>query len=268
MENFKSINHNISHRIYLEFHSQGLSCLITDKHKSPILFESFGGLSAARLESLIQSRPYFREIYSSSRLVLDLPKYVLFPADNFPDEKDASLLFNLSHRKREDEQLTELEENAEIKAICAVNSEIHELLSHLFPGLRIYHHVHYLLNDTAWFQSKGENIAIYFRNHELTVLVKRNEVVLFINTFKTESEQDIRYYTMFAAEQTGIDALNATLFIWPSGFDEKAKSWFEPYFKEIEYLDSNEALFQGLSIKESENFKNHSLLQALLRCES
>lgn len=268
MENTKSINHAISHRIFLVLHAQRLSCLITDKHKIPIFFETFGGITTDKIEDLIQTRSYFREIYSSSRLILDLPKYALYPAESYLNEEESALLFRINHRNTVSEQLIELEEDTRVKSICAVDSSIYQSLSRVFPGLRIYHHLHYLMSDTQWVHAKGENMAIYLKGQDLTILVKRNQSLLMTNTYQAENEEEIRYFTMLAAEQTGMDALQGKIFFWPSDFDPMVYKWFKPYFKEIERLDPEPSHFQWLSEEEQVLFKSASILHVALTCES
>ncbi len=268
MENTKSINHAISHRIFLVLHANRLSCLITDKHKIPIFFETFVEITSEKMDNLMQTRAYFREIYSSSRLILDLPKYALYPAESYLNEEESALLFKINHRNTVSEQLIELEEDTRVKAICAVDANIYQSLSHVYPGLRIYHHLHYLMSDTHWVHAKGENMAIYLKGQDLTILVKRNQSLLMTNTYQAENEDEIRYFTMLAAEQTGIDALQGKLFIWPSDFDPMVNEWFKPYFEDIERLEPEPTYFQWLSEEEQVLFKNESILHLALSCES
>lgn len=234
----------------------------------PLLFERFKGITAEMLENILSQRSYFREIYSSSRLILDVPKYTLYPSENYLNEAESELLFRINHRILTTEELIELEEDQHIKALCAVDTHLYQPLSKLFPGIREYHHVHYLLMDAGWSHVKGECLGIYLRNNTLTILVKRNQSVLLVNTYTIENEEELRYYTMLSAELTGIDALNSSMFIWPSDFNPSSKEWFEPYFQSVEYIPVPLQLSQYLNEDESKDFNTESILHAALSCES
>lgn len=267
MEAAVKINHAISHRIYLLLQKNHLNCLITDKNKTPLLFETFEWLDEAGLSGIINSRSYFSEIYSSCRLILAESKFTLVPAQFhlYPEEYEP--LLSSQHRIKSDEMIVDLELDDEKKVICSVYKDIYNPLSKAIPGCRTVHMLFYLLNDKRFTGGAGFTVIAALQRGELFITVSKGRQLLLANCFDVKNEEELKYFVMAAVEQLQLDLHNTTLFCPPSEITSEQQKWFNDYFSDVVSPVNNETDFSKLDATQLPALKKAYILQSALLCE-
>ncbi len=267
LELTKNIGHSISHRIFLVLQKNHLSCLITDKHKNPLLFEEFEWLDDASLKKYFNQRSYFSEIYSSSRLILVEPKFTLVPASFHLLPEEYATIYSINHNLKSDEELVVLDVDYEKQIMCSVYAELYKPLSTAFPGLRTYHELYYILKDRRINKLRGQLIVIGWLRGSLFLAAFNDTQLLLANNYDAKQEEEIKYFTMLVCEQLDFNNEQCTLVVLQSEISNNHIDWFKEYFNEVICPDLSEIDVQKLTNQEQNGFLKSYVLHSAILCE-
>jgi hypothetical protein len=242
--------------------------VVTDKHKSPICFERFELIDGDILKSITANRPYLNEIYSSSRLILNEPKFILVPAALHMNPDDLETTFSLNFDLKEDETLVEEDLDDEKRLAFSALSEVYMPLSIKFPGIRVHHCIFYLLKTLHEMASReDETIGIARQGEYITVLAMRGNALLLANSFVAKSNEEVVYFSMLAIEQLGLNHKGLSLHLLGKWNNQELIDWFRDYITFVGEVVPKEIDVSNLSSIEQEQFYADYTLQAALLCE-
>jgi len=89
--------------------------------------------------------------------------------------------------------------------IYTIPKEINNIISTLFPNAKRYSQQTILIEQFSKMNNEGENAYLYINKGILNITVFKNKKLVFNNSFKFETKEDILYFTLFVFEQLKID---------------------------------------------------------------
>lgn len=158
-----------------------------------------------KLEKMQELNPELSLDYKSSYLIVS-GKFALCPAEFFnPTRKN--MLFKYNHKLEGNEELHhQFFRGINAYAIFAVKQKSFHLYSRKFQGIQTLPAevclAENLLNNPP--QEKGTFLHTHTGKDSLTIAVIRDNKLLLLNSFSWQEYQDILYYVLFVAKQTGV----------------------------------------------------------------
>ena len=186
--------------------------------------------------------------FSKVKICLSSLQYTLVPeALHHPGDEHA--YFKLNFNNYSDLLVNDAHVNTfHLFSIYGVSKELIKELNHLFQDPKIIHHTEILLKSAVKI-ARSENekkILLNIRKNEVDILITEGKKLIYLNSFKRNSDEDVLYFTLFTFEQLEFDPENVHVFL--SGEIEPESSLYKllyKYIRKINFVGMDRSLLFG-----------------------
>lgn len=209
-------NFTTEYILSIQFSLDGFSfCIIDDIRKKHLIFKNsrfqLSNYSFLKKEitAIIKAEKILRKKYKKVIIRFNSPKFTLIPeAINNSCDK-AIFEMNFDADNNEVIQTTSSEKYAS-KVVFSLPGEISGYLKSVFPNAEVSHHITILADILQEYENKGQPTAmISVSKRFFTLLVGKNNKLLFVNSFKYTNNMDFIYYLLNVFKSIGIE-INST----------------------------------------------------------
>ena len=195
--------------------------------------------NASMMQELILKDDFLTKKYKKVNIVMPSRKFTLIPSQLFdPGKKDEYYSFN----HIEDENniiLSNKSADADAFIVFSVLKPLYELITGLFPGILPWHHTKPLLNYVSHcrMSSEGDHIHLHVEKDFFNLVIYKQNILKFCNSFIYRNINDILYYVMNTFRNLEIKQEDT---IWLSGHTEKyddLSSAFAMYVRHLRFSE-------------------------------
>ncbi|MBP1676105.1 MAG: hypothetical protein H6Q20_664 [Bacteroidetes bacterium] len=163
-------------------------------------------ISELELLNLLSDEEMFQLSYNSVRLIVETDFYALIPEAFYSDALASQFIFGIrdsipKNFKTISNKL--LAWNAVL--VYAVPEAVHAAFGKILPDIETEHHVLAYINDSVPLDG-GTSVHINLRKNCFDAVVLKNGALQMINTYNTESNEDIAYYVLKIYDQLQLSA--------------------------------------------------------------
>jgi hypothetical protein len=166
------------------------------------------------IDNFVQLEEKFTQLYRSSSLLqgsykassvsIINPKFTLIPSDYFNrDEAEALLSFN--HKLADEQAIYDFVNAGGMYNVFGISTPLKDSLRTLMPSARILHHTTVLLESllvqNPVEEAKKKQVFISVRKAHFEIMVTDGKNLLFLNSFASQSSEDILYFVLAVIEQ-------------------------------------------------------------------
>lgn len=165
------------------------------------------------IDEFINNNVYLNSDFFNSEAYIYTHKYTFFPKRHFTEDITSNI-FKINHNIENNEDvLIDVIDKPDIICIYSIPAKLVNVIKQNFKNIGFRHFsssfINYDLNINK--NKSGKNISIYFNNFNFEILITENSKVIFYNSFKFITPDDIIYYLLFVFEQLLIDAKEAII---------------------------------------------------------
>ena len=196
---------------------------------------------ASTLDEIISKDDFLTKSYKKINIVLPSGKFTLVPSPLFdPGKRDEYYLFN---HIPEDGNIILSNKSSDPDAyiVFSAAKPVYESVTVRFPGILPWHHTKPLLNHVSHCRKAGEgdHIQIHIEKDYFNLVIYRQNILKFCNSFIYRNINDILYYVLNTFRNLEIKQEET---IWLSGHTEKyddLSSAFAMYVRQIKFSEPN-----------------------------
>ena len=239
------INSTDNYELSVQASPEGMSfCILDTIRNKYVLLRSFEAeennyLNAAKIEEVISQDDFLTKKYKKVNIVMPSRKFTLVPAQLFdPGKKDEYFSFNhvpddgniiLSNRTTDPDTFI----------VFAVLKTFYETVTGRFPGVLPFHHTKPLLNHASHSRKSGNGdyIHLHVEKEFFNLLIFRQNVLKFCNSFNYRNINDILYYVLNTFRNLEIKQEET---VWLSGQTEKyddLSAVFSMYVRNLKFSE-------------------------------
>lgn len=239
------INSTENYELSVQVSPDGLSfCLLDSIRNKYVLVRAYSAeenkyFSADKLSELLRSDDFLTKKYKKINCVLPSSKFTLVPAPLYDPAKKVEY-FEFNHNLEEANViLSDKTNDPDAFILFSVSKPICELISSFYPGIYLHHHIKILLEHTSLIRKSlnGNYIHAHIERDFFNLIVFRDNVLKFCNSFSYRNISDILYYTLNAFRTMDIKQEETIFF---SGLTEKydnLSSSFSLYIRNIRFSE-------------------------------
>ncbi len=161
------------------------------------------------LEALVKSRKSLTQTYQRISLVFSHPVSTLIPAHLFSySEKNQYLGFH-TYPDNENEIRVDKLNNLVAYSVYSFPKTLSQKINFLFPGCRIRHISTTLIENILYmnrYQEIDIQLALHIQNDHFEILIFKEKNLVFYNSFRYQTWDDLFYYLFFVLEQMRLEA--------------------------------------------------------------
>lgn len=201
--------------------------------------EDTSPFNASMIEELISKDDFLTKRYKKMNIIMPSRKFTLVPSQLFdPGKKDEYFSFN----HVEDESnivLSNKSSDPDAFIVFSVLKPIYDSITALFPGILPFHHTKPLLNYVSHGRksSDGDHIHLHVEKEFFNLVIYRQNILAFCNSFIYRNINDILYYVLNTFRNLDIKQEDT---IWLSGHTEKyddLSSAFAMYIRHLRFSE-------------------------------
>lgn len=194
-------------------------------------------------------------------------KFCLLPDAIFDkDNRRASLALNCQLMENEEVFHKPLH-TLQAQLIFAANQKVVQLFMEAFPEISFSHTALHFIQQIEKINHASEELHISVYPQLFYCCSFLSGQVIIINSFQFRSPEDLLYYAVYVAEQSGLKPEKVKLCL--SGLIEKGDSTsqlLEKYFNEVHYFNEAKELVKSIQLSDKKHFINPQLIQQF-KCE-
>lgn len=239
------INSTGNYELSIQLSPEELTFSIFDTIRNKyILIRSFEAdvntpFNASAIQEFILKDDFLTKKYKKLNIVMPSRKFTLIPSQLFdPGKKDEYYSFN--HTDDENNIiLSNRSADPDVFIVFSVLKPLHELINGLFPGILPSHHIKPLLNHVSQCRksSNGDHIHLHIEKEFFNLIVYRQNILKFCNSFTYRNINDILYYVLNTFRNLDIKQEET---LWLSGHTEKyddLSSAFAMYIRHLRFSE-------------------------------
>jgi hypothetical protein len=198
------INSTENYDLSIQVSRDGFSfCLLDTIRNKYVLIRSFEPeenkyYNAEKIEEIITQDDFLIRKYKNVSLIMPSQKFTIIPSPLYdPGKRDA--LFTFNHVKDDDTIIaTNKLNDPDSYLVFAVSESILELFNNIYPGIHPVHHVKSLFEHISHSRkSVNTNIIhVHVERDFFNLIVFKNNLLSFCNTFSYRNISDIMYYVL------------------------------------------------------------------------
>lgn len=195
--------------------------------------------SASAIDEIISKDDFLGKRYKKSNIVLPSRKFTLVPAQLFdPGKKDEYFSFN--HLNEDGNVLlSNKSSDPDVFIVFSAIKSVYEAVTGRFPGVLPCHHTKPLLNHVSHSgkSTDGNHIHLHVEKDFFNLVIYRQHILKFCNSFTYRNINDILYYVMNTFKNLEIKQDET---IWLSGLTEKyddLTSAFAMYVRHLKFSE-------------------------------
>ena len=237
------INSTENYELSLQVSTDCLSfCLLDTIRNKFIMIRSFSAdenkyFDADKLGELIRNDDFLTKRYKRVNCVIPSSKFTLVPAPLYDPGKKAEY-FTFNYNLDEDNIiLADKTIDPDAFLLFSVPRSISELVNNFYPGIHQHHHIKILLDLTSALRKSinGNYIHVHVERDFFNLVLFRNNILKFCNSFSYRNISDILYYVLNVFKNLDIQQEETIYF---SGLTEKyddLSSGFSLYIRNIKF---------------------------------
>lgn len=240
-----------ANRLSVQISLSGLSFLVQDENRSPLLFkEKLLEHSTTPEEILLEVETLFSEHdlwsmeFSEVSVVYTTPIYSLVPAELFDETKASEYLKFNSKILANDYVAYDQIDALGIVVVYVPLMNVNNYFFEKYGSFNYYHSATILLKTIL----KNKNyslprIYLHFQQNSFDCLIIKDGELQLCNTYSFNSPEDFMYYTLFSMEQLKLDP--ETVSVYLCGDIEKDDANYEiayNYIRNLEFVDTENTL--------------------------
>lgn len=270
--NYSDFNKNYSLSIQLSLDGFSFSFLNTDSNKY-LAFESYTikGIEdyeelAKELGDLLDQLDVIKRRFNRINILFEGSKSSLVPQALF-DENALRDYFKFSHKLNYDEDVRfDKLSNLQAYNVYALPKPILELIKARFINYNIQHSLSSLI-EALLIKFKNQEISdrvyVNVRPSYIDILFIQNSKLLFSNSFKYKTSEDLAYFLLNALEQLQLNPETIDLYLM--GEIDKSSQHYEllyKYIRNIEFMERNDFFIYSYALDELPSHYFYNLLNA------
>lgn len=191
------------------------------------------------IDQIFDEHSYLKAgFWKSIKLFVRNAKFTILPVSLF-DEKLKKEALSLNCNISSSENINFYKHSStDIVNIFAYEKEIFDTIQKIYPNklIELVHHSSMFFEGVLSHSNNHQhvNVFAYVEDNLLTIAVKKEEKILFINNFKFQSANDLLYFVLFVYEEIDLNPEIVPLNL--SGDIDKASEGFDKLHRFIRYI--------------------------------
>lgn len=203
--------------------------------------------------------------YHSINIALINQKSSLIPSPIF-DENELEEYLRLNFEINSDEQLMhdKLLQSG-INNCYAVNRNWLEKIKSFYPNATFQHFSSSFIESSLQYSHHETAAFVNFDSKQFELLVKKNQQLIFYNSFQYQTAEDVIYFVMYAFEQLSLSNTETQVLL--SGQIEKDSAIYQllyKYIKEVDFVKVTEDVSYALPLDKKALYRYNNLIQQYL----
>jgi len=239
------INSTENYELSVQISTQGLSfCILDSIRNKYVLIRSFESeenkyFNTDKLIDIISKDDFLTKHYKKVYFVMPSPKFTLVPAPLYdPGKKNEYFTFNHNLEEGNIVQVNKVSD-PDAFLVFSESKAIIDLMTNFYPGVLPCHHIKLLLDHTSLCRksSNGNYIHIHIERDFFNLIIFKNNILEFCNSFNYRNISDILYYVLNVFKKLDIKQEETINF---SGLTEKyddLSSAFSLYIRNIKFAE-------------------------------
>ncbi len=219
------------------------------------------------LDGLVRNHPCLKaDNWKNVTVIAVNSKYALSPSDLIePEDFKDFLTFNTEINFSDEQVLSKNHPVIRTENVFAVSKALIEWIEHHFPTLTVnFIHFTSAFLEVIKRERRNQFADIYALSLENTLTICRytEEGLMFLNTFRYETEKDFLYYILSVLDELKIERSKAVVKVWGDvkGIDEDVLEFVQQYVGNIQKAKKPEDLnysseFENSPIASKENIE-------------
>lgn len=206
------INSTENYELSIQVSPDGLSyCLLDTVRNKFVMVRSFGAddskyFNAASIGELIYKDDFLTKKFRKVNCVMPSQKFTLVPAPLYdPGKKTQYFTFN--HNQGMDSMiLANKISDPDSFLVFSVAKSLVALINSVYPAVNIYHHIKLLLDHNCNSRKlvNGNYISLHIERDFFNLIVFKDNILRFCNSFTYRNISDILYYVLNAFKNLAI----------------------------------------------------------------
>lgn len=198
-------NSNLANSLSILFHKNGFSFMSYDENENPGKVTHFNVLNANRWEDEVikelDINLRLRRNYNHVKVGFVTSFFSLVP--NAYAKISADTLLNFSEAEFEVSQLLRSSTQYESTFVFGISQALKDKLSELYKKVEFTHSGKVFLDSISI--SKNPELHLNWFETQLEIVISKENSIVFYNLFDVQSDEDVLFFTLFAAEQLQLD---------------------------------------------------------------
>lgn len=242
---------------------------IADKRYLGIADYSFqlenGELPIDLFQQIYRDDEWLKLNYRSVNVAFINQKSSLIPSAIFEEnELEHYLRLNLEILKEEQLMYDKLL-LSNLSNCFAVNQNWIEKVKNIYPNATFQHFSSSFIESSVQYPATASIACVNFDNNQFEVLVKKNQELLFYNSFSYQTAEDVIYFIMYVFEQLELSNIETPLVL--SGKIEKDSTIYQllyKYIKEVDFIKIADNVAFALPLERKNLYRYNNLIQQYL----
>lgn len=222
---------------------------------------------AANVKAFLAATEELNNRYKQTNILIHSQRYTVVPLDIFEEEYMEEIFYQNVREKRNEIVMCNILSNSNSVIIFSVDKLTHVFLSEHFPNARFFSSISPLIEHLTMKSKLGNSKKFYanINNGSLDAILLDRGKLMLVNTYQTNSYNDINYFILNIWQQTGYNQEKDELYI--SGTEKVKKvinSELEKYIKHT-YIINPSSEFNTSEINKIEEIPFD--IQSLILCE-
>ena len=197
-DNSFDANQTSKYHLAIEISKQTFSYCIIDpkKHRCNLLYSK--NYNTNNLLDLFKKDDFITKNFSSKSIaVVNFPN-TLVPKELY-NEENKEKLFSLNHIP--DEILLTDHLKNDIINIYSIPKIFYQTINNIIPNAKLRSQSSILINNFLSYNQMKETMFLYIKDSFITIIVAKNDKLLFQNKFKYTTKEDLLFYVLFCIQE-------------------------------------------------------------------
>jgi len=239
------INSTENYELSVQINTQGLSFCILDSIRNKYVFirsfepEENKYFSTDKLADIISKDDFLTRHYKKVNFVMPSPKFTLVPAPLYdPGKKNEYFKFNHNLEEGNIVQVNKVSD-PDAFLIFSESKSITDLIANFYPGVLPCHQIKLLLDHTSLCRksSNGNYIHIHIERDFFDLIIFKNNILEFCNSFNYRNISDILYYVLNVFKKLDIKQEETINFSGQTEKYDDLSSAFSLYIRNIKFAE-------------------------------
>jgi hypothetical protein len=239
------INSTENYELSIQVSPDGLSfCILDTIRNKYVLIRAFEpavnkNFNSEDIKDLLEKDDFLTKRYKKVNVVMPSKKFTLVPTPLFdPAKKDE--YFNFNHILEESDMIiTNKITDPDVFLVFSVSRPLYDIIKSYYPGVHPNHHIKPMFDNISHERKRmnGNYIHIHIEREYFNLIIFRNNLLKFCNTFSYRNISDILYYVLNVFRKIDIVQDETIHF---SGLTEKyddISSNFSIYIRNIKFAE-------------------------------
>lgn len=239
------INSTENYELAIQLSPDGLSfCLLDTIRNKFVLMRAFEAeenkyFNTDKINELITKDDFLTKKYKKVSVITPTQKFTLVPAPLFdPGKKDEYFTFN--HIREEGSHIIANKlSDPDLYFVFSLSKPLSDLVNYFYPGVHPWHHIKPLFDHISHSRKSinGNYIHIHVEREYFNLIIFKNNLLKFCNTYTYRNISDILYYVLGVFKKLDIKQEETIFF---SGLTEKyddLSSNFSIYVRNLKFAE-------------------------------